>query len=552
MLSELAIERCMMAAYLSHLCFPKTTSEEDATKGKWVRVNKNINAQSGLWSLILYYRRTRRLDVPLITEIKLLSEKDAAPTDPTWAKVERSVRDGVSGEPPMYLWYRRGNTGKEMTAEEKQSNLITEIDVSYGSDRPWYGFKKLEPSVTVEKGRIQSEWLTYRTGVHKPPPAPPLHFSHDGKFKILQIADLHYSIAHTDCRDTVLSPCIDSDNRTTTMLARVLDAEKPDMVVFSGDQLNGQGTSWDTKSVLAKFAIAVTERQIPWAAVFGNRDDEDGSYKEEQLQMLQALPYSLVERGPKDVHGVGNYVLKVKSADASRQHLLTMYFLDSGSYAEGYFDWFGFFKPTEYDYIRDSQINWFLQESGAISPIERPFTPDGANDLGKIWPRQSDQITPSSRKLAKPNALMFFHIPLQEAYWVADMNPNTGARLDVGLKGLEANSNAKKNDGFFEKGLLKAKESDHLAGGNALEVKVVGNGHSHITENCRRVKGLWQCFGGGGSYSARGRVGFDRRFRIYDISDYGETIWTYKHTENDVILDRLQLAGRGAAPLYEG
>lgn len=59
------------------------------------------------------------------------------------------------------------------------------------------------------------------------------------------------------------------------------------------------------------------------------------------------------------------------------------------------------------------------------------------------------------------------------------MNLNTGARLDVGLKGLEANKNAKKSDSFFEKALLKAKESDHLAGGNALEVKVVGNGHSH-------------------------------------------------------------------------
>lgn len=105
-----------------------------------------------------------------------------------------------------------------------------------------------------------------------------------------------------------------------------------------------------------------------------------------------------------------------------------MYFLDSGSYASGYFDWFGFFKPTEYDYLRQDQINWFLQESGmfhfhhlrcllmlregSIAAIERPFTPDGANDLGKVWPRQSDQITPSTRKLAKPNALMFFHIPL--------------------------------------------------------------------------------------------------------------------------------------------
>jgi len=97
---------------------------------------------------------------------------------------------------------------------------------------------------------------------------------------------------------------------------QALDAEKPDLVVFSGDQLNGQGTSWDPKSVLAKFARAVTDRKIPWAAVFGNHDSEIGADREEQIQMMKALPYSLVERGPSDIHGEGNYMLKVKSADS--------------------------------------------------------------------------------------------------------------------------------------------------------------------------------------------------------------------------------------------
>jgi hypothetical protein len=44
---------------------------------------------------------------------------------------------------------------------------------------------------------------------------------------------------------------------------------------------------------------------------------------------------------------------------------------------------------------------------------------------------------------------------------------------------------------------------------------------------------------------------FDRRFRIFDISDYGETIRTYKRTEHDVILDEMILSGRGAVP-FEG
>ena len=133
----------------------------------------------------------------------------------------------------------------------------------------------------------------------------------------MQIADLHYSVSAGSCRDTPLAPCSNSDNLTNTLLGRMLDAEKPDFVVFSGDQLNGQGTSWDARSVLAKFAKAVTQRGIPWAAVFGNHDDEDGdASREQQIKYMQGLPYSMVERGPKDIHGAGNYVLKVKSADA--------------------------------------------------------------------------------------------------------------------------------------------------------------------------------------------------------------------------------------------
>jgi hypothetical protein len=46
----------------------------------------------------------------------------------------------------------------------------------------------------------------------------------------------------------------------------------------------------------------------------------------------------------------------------------------------------------------------------AINPIKRPFSPDTGKDFGSIWRRQ-DQVTPNV-KMAKPNALMFFHIPL--------------------------------------------------------------------------------------------------------------------------------------------
>ncbi|KIK09009.1 hypothetical protein K443DRAFT_672049 [Laccaria amethystina LaAM-08-1] len=552
-LSEIAVVRCLINPEVGgELCGPDTTPERDAIMGKWVRVGRNLNLEAGYMSgwLNVYYRRTRRQDIDLITDIRLLPEKEQPEPLDGWHQAHTSLRAGVLRIPPLFIWYKTGKTAGQMTSEEK-AHIITELDVIYGKDVPWYGFEKLEPATLPEKGRVEATWLTYRRGVKAVPRAPPLHFSRSGNFKILQVADLHFSVSQGVCRDTLLNPCEHSDNLTNALISHTLDAEKPDLVVFSGDQLNGQGTTWDPKSVLAKFARAVTDKGIPWAAVFGNHDEEDGLAKDQQMTLMKALPYSLVERGPKDVHGVGNYVLKVKSADASKMHLLTLYFLDSGSYSKGVLDWFGFFIPTEYDWIRQSQIDWFLQESASIKSIQRPFSPDTGKDLGHNWQvrqQPDDQITPAVAKLAKPNALMFFHIPLPESYSKADIDSQTKKPLDVGLHDLESAGNAKKSDGFFEKGILKALESDHITN-TIQEVKVIGNGHCHVTENCRRVKGVWLCFGGGGSYSGYGKLGFDRRFRVYDISDYGETIRTYKRTEKDEIVDDMILAGKGAPQL---
>lgn len=220
-------------------------------------------------------------------------------------------------------------------------------------------------------------------------------------------------------------------------------------------------------------------------------------------------------------------------------HLLTMYFLDSGAYSKGFMNWFGFFVPTEYDWIhqvrnicialsracsrRSPGSNQLVPATilcvlnaalsfihaqrimlvASIDPIERPFTPDTAKDIGSIWERQAEgQVAPSARRLAKPNAVMFFHIPLyvspgsvssgsrqlsvcdsEESYAAADTDPISGKPLDVGLHDIEGHGSAKKQDGFFHKGLLQAMESDHRAGGNAREVKVVSNGHCH-GEHC--------------------------------------------------------------------
>jgi hypothetical protein len=75
--------------------------------------------------------------------------------------------------------------------------------------------------------------------------------------------------------------------------------------------------------------------------------------------------------------------------------------------------------------------------------------------------------------------------------------------LDVGIQ-YEKGGSSKVNGGFFWNGLKQAftGEYDRQSGVALNEVKVVGNGHVHTSENCRRTAGIWQCFGGGSSYCA--------------------------------------------------
>jgi hypothetical protein len=55
-----------------------------------------------------------------------------------------------------------------MSPTEIQDHLVTEIDILYGANVPWYGFQQLEPATTEEQeGRIEKVSLLYRKGVQR-------------------------------------------------------------------------------------------------------------------------------------------------------------------------------------------------------------------------------------------------------------------------------------------------------------------------------------------------------------------------------------------------
>ena len=103
----------------------------------------------------------------MITDIRILPDKETpSPFGPNWSKVSTPV--SPRGQ-KLFLWYYKNQTLSEMSNADRQNKLITELDVTYGDDVPWYGFERLErPIATSNEGKkLESVWLTVRRGVKR-------------------------------------------------------------------------------------------------------------------------------------------------------------------------------------------------------------------------------------------------------------------------------------------------------------------------------------------------------------------------------------------------
>jgi hypothetical protein len=109
----------------------------------------------------------------------------------------------------------------------------------------------------------------------------------------------------------------------------------------------------------------------------------------------------------------------------------------------------------------------------------------------------------------------------QESYSKADIDPSTGKPLDVGISDLESKGSANGNDGFFEKGLMSALESNHRARGIYREVKVVSNGHSHGTSTLLTTAYVGSnsiCYSDRELSTSKGYLDVLRRWRVRIVS----------------------------------
>ncbi|KAF2751974.1 Metallo-dependent phosphatase [Sporormia fimetaria CBS 119925] len=455
----------------------------------WHRIEKDVFIKNR-WSEA-YVHVQRKREEELGENDKVVIDVKIGKLDP--AIGEKSQANERWESRPAGIWLKRSS--KRHASDSKRT--VTAVDILFGADaaEPRPGWEMVKPGALLVSNS-GDEWephLSIRRGspakIEKPVP----RINKDGKFKILQLSDLHLSTGVGKCRDPEPnSGHCEADPRTLEFVAKLLDNEKPDFVVLSGDQVNGD-TAPDGQTALFKIAALLSEHKTPYAAIFGNHDDEGSLSRAAQISLYESLPYSLATAGPNSIAGIGNYYVEVLAHGNNKHSALTLWFLDTHSYSpdEKHF--------TGYDWLKDDQIKWFNDEATRLKDLHKNY--------------------------AKIHLDMaFLHIPLPE----------------YGIRGQKVVGN-------WKEGITAPKFNSHFKDALVKQgIRTVSAGHDHVNDYCalsvteREEPELWMCYAGGAGFGGYGGYnGYVRRARVWEVDAEQARIVTWKRVESGEVDKRI-------------
>lgn len=311
-------------------------------------------------------------------------------------------------------------------------------------------------------------------------------FVTDDNLKILHLTDVHIGAGFMS---------IKKDNNALNAVAAMVSAEKPDLVVITGDiayPVPFQAGTFNNKSSALLFAQLMEKLGVYWAPVFGNHDTEMYSYYSrktigELYDNKKEYPHCLFQSGSEDIDGVGNYAIKVKNTKGDITQALFMF--DSQSYTDN--DYFG--ALWKYDCVHENQIKWY-------------------EDTLADFTKQNHNVTPKS--------LAFMHIPFQEmkdAYYEYVDNgckDTQNVHYIYGKAGEHKNViySSTKNYGLF----------DSMLASNSTQG--VFFGHDHLNNFSLEYKGIRLTYGYSIdylAYSGISKYGSQRGCAIIDVNSDG-------------------------------
>lgn len=192
----------------------------------------------------------------------------------------------------------------------------------------------------------------------------------NGSFRIMQIADVQ--------EDWPLNP------DTVKLIHLAVKKEKPDLVVFTGDQIQGYSPCYKSdaeekvRRAIATFTTPITEEGIPFTMTFGNHDDDCNVKKSIQRDFYASIK-GFVAGEPRHEDDPGTHYINIKDSEGKKD-IFALYLIDSNKKESD-----GSYSP-----VKKEQLEW----------------------LEKV--RKENNYLP---------ALLFQHIPVPEFYDVLEKVP---------------------------------------------------------------------------------------------------------------------------------
>lgn len=170
-----------------------------------------------------------------------------------------------------------------------------------------------------------------------------LFYNKDGKFKILQLTDTHYIAGNP------------KSERALNNVIQMLDLEKPDLVIHTGDVIYGKPAEQSVREILAP----ISERKIPFVVAFGNHDEEFDKSRQEMLDIVMSIPYNRNTK-TEGIYGVTNSLLTLSLPGSNR--ISSVFYIFDSNRRNTIED-----VPKSYGHIHFDQIAWYRKQSEAFS-----------------------------------------------------------------------------------------------------------------------------------------------------------------------------------------
>lgn len=268
-----------------------------------------------------------------------------------------------------------------------------------------------------------------------------LRFNNDGHFRILMVSDFH-STKNSNLKQDYSEKMIDG-------FRALIDETKPDFVMIGGDQCIDAETIEGARARMEYLMTPVLESKLPWAAVFGNHDNEMGLPVCEEEKAYEEIDGCLNEAGPEDIDGTGNYCLPVMNHDGSSV-AFNIFALDSHREIRDLIDKFNLAEDTRLILPRHFNDG----QTGCMPDFEQ---------IMWYYNTSKEAEKKAGRKIP---AVMFMHIPLPEFLHVVRNPEHCNA---VGSK-REALGCCEVNFGLFAACLQRG------------DVKGIFFGHEHLCD----------------------------------------------------------------------